>query len=167
MLIRNLVLGIAVVGLVAPAQAQSLVDLAKQEKARRAALKAKGKTGKSYTEGDTSGNAGNPVADATVPGAAAGGGGSTPAGEAPKTPDQVRADQQKEWADRLKAAQDEIKAAEEVLAQNERSLASITQMTPARADLASRVDSDRKKVADLKAKIDQLEEERRRSGFKR
>lgn len=169
MLIRNLVLGVAIAGLVAPAvpaQAQSLVELAKQEKARRAALKAKGKTGKSYTEGDTSGNAG------TASAAASTGAGETPAaagapGEAPKTPEQERADAQKALGEEVKAAQDEMKALQDVISSNERTLASMVNMTPARADIAAKLDADKKKVADLQAKLEQLEEKRRRAGLAR
>jgi hypothetical protein len=167
--VRHTLLGLALVGFAAPSPAQSLVEVAQKEKERRAQAKKTGKAAKVYTDGDTSGNAGTTTppeggpAGPTAPAPAAAAG--VKAKE--KTADEVRADDQKEWADRVKAAQDEIKTLEEAVVANERSLASMINITPARADMATRVETDKKKLADLKAKLEQLEDERRRKGFRR
>lgn len=155
----------------ASAQAQSLPEVAKAEKARRAKIRAQGGgPAKLYTEGDrsaaTSADPAQPTASPTDAAAPAGvAGASTKKKE--KTPEELAAERQKEWNDKLKAAQDEIKQLQDEIDRNERNLAAMINITPARADLANRIDSDKKKMVTLRQKLVDLEEERRRAGMPR
>jgi hypothetical protein len=149
----------------AAAQTQSLPELAKAEKARRAKLQKAGGPAKVYTEGDAGGSS-QPDSATTAPG-----GSAAPAGSASKkkdkTPEEVAADKQKEWNDKVKQAQDQIKELEATIAKNERNLASFINITPARADLFNTIEADKKKLADLKQSLVNLEDERRRAGMPR
>ena len=104
-------------------------------------------------------NAGDPSAAATDASAAA-----PPSGakKKEKTQEELSAEKQKEWSERVQKAQDEIKSLDAAIARNERGLASMYNVTPARADLAASIDSDKKKVAALRQTLASLEDERRR-----
>ena len=146
------------------AQAQSLPEVAKAEKARREKIRATGGASKLYTEGDRTGTAAEagtetPQGDGAIAAGAA--------SSAPKKKEEPAADPQKVWSDKVKAAQDEIKALQEEIGRNERVLASMINITPARADLATRLEADKKKLANLNQKLADLEEERRRAGLAR
>ena len=121
---------------------------------------------KLYTEGDSSGT----KTESADPGAAAPADGSS-AKAAPKkkekTQDEVNAEKQKDWSGRVQKAQDEIKSLEDAITRNERALASMYNITPARADMANRIESDKKKLAALKQSLVSLEDERRRAGLAR
>lgn len=148
------------------AQAQSLPELAKLEKERRARLRAASGPAKVYTEGDRTGTAS--AAAATTEGAAPAEPATTsPAGKKEKTPEELAVERQKEWADKVKAAQDQITELEGVISKNERNLASLINITPARQDLANAIEADKKRLADLKKTLVDLEEERRRAGMPR
>lgn len=155
---------------VSGAQAQSLTELAKQEKQRRAKLRTSGTPTKIYTE---SNSGTQPAAEAAPADAAAGAvdplAAAVPAAGAPKekTREELAADRQKEWADKVKKAQDEITGLETVIAKNERNLASLINITPARQDLANAIEADKKRLAELRQTLANLEEERRRAGMPR
>ena len=166
--VKNLLCAFAVAGFIAPAIAhsQSLTELAKQEKQRRAKIRSSGREAKVYTDSDKTGmaNAGDPSAAGTDASAAA-----PPSGakKKEKTQEELSAEKQKEWSERVQKAQDEIKSLDAAIARNERGLASMYNVTPARADLAASIDSDKKKVAALRQTLASLEDERRRSGMAR
>ena len=150
------------------AQAQSLPELAKLEKQRRAKLRAADGPAKVYTEGDRTGTAtasaapaeGDAVAVPVPPT-------TSPSGQKEKTPEELAAERQKAWADKVKAAQDQIVELEGVISKNERNLASLINITPARQDLANAIEADKKKLAALKQSLIDLEDERRRAGMPR
>ncbi len=147
--------------------AQSLVEAAKQEKQRRAKIRAGGAPATVYTEGQRMGSAAaeepTTMTDATGAAPARADG----AKKKEKTTDEMRAEKQQEWAEKLKKAQDEIKAAEDALARNERALASMYNITPARADMITAIEGDKKKIAALKQSLVDLEDQRRRAGMPR
>ncbi len=148
------------------ADPQSLPELAKQEKARRARIRATSGPAKVYTEGNRTGTATDPNSESLeAPGAEAAP--PAPNGKKEKTPEELAAEKQAEWNDRLQKAQDEIKSVEEAIASNERALASMFNITPARADLVNRIEADKKKVESLKQTLVSLEDERRRAGMPR
>jgi hypothetical protein len=152
------------------ASAQSLPELAKAEKERRAKLRAQGGAAKVYTESDRNSGTTVPATEVTIPATTTGA--PDPAGAASnkkkeKTAEELAAEKQKEWNDRLKAAQDEVKQVEDEIARNERNLSAMINITPARADLANRIEADKKKLAGLKQTLLNLEDERRRAGMPR
>jgi septal ring factor EnvC (AmiA/AmiB activator) len=152
----------------ATVQAQSLTDLAKAEKARRAKLQKSGGPSKVYTENDQSGGGGS-TTEATSTGTAAAGAAPAAAatGKKEKTPEEQAADAQKEWNEKLKQAQDQIKELEATIARNERTMSSLINITPQRADLATQIEADKKKLADLQQQLVNLEDQRRRAGMPR
>ncbi len=169
MKIKNLLCLVAAVGFIAPAlsHGQSLTEVAKREKLRRAKIRAGAGTSKLYTDGDRAGTAGDSseaaaAPDGTTPVAVAGG-----AKKKEKSQDEMAAEKQKEWSEKVQKAQDEIKNLEAAIARNERALASMYNITPARADMINSIDSDKKKVGGLKQALANLEDERRRSGMAR
>jgi septal ring factor EnvC (AmiA/AmiB activator) len=159
-----------VFGAVTLGYAQSLPELAKLEKQRRAKMRAATGPSKLYTEGDKTGAAIDPSAEATAAASGSATAGSpTPAasGKKEKTAEELAAERQKEWADKVKAAQDEIRVVEDAIAKNERSLASMYNITPARQDMINAIEADKKRVAALKQSLVDLEEQRRRAGMPR
>lgn len=160
------VLAVAAAG---AAQTQSLPELARQEKQRRAKLRASGAPTRVYTESDRS-TAPMPEPEATDPAAAPPVDPlaiAVPGGKKEKTREEVAAEAQKAWAEKVKAAQDEITALEAAISKNERNLASLINITPARQDLANAIEADKKRLAELKQSLVNLEEERRRAGMPR
>lgn len=159
-----LALGAAAIG-----QAQSLTELARMERERRAKLRKSTGAAKLYTEGDKTGAAVGTdgatilVATTTTTTTTT----TAPGGKKDKSPEEQAADRQKEWTERVKKAQDEIKSVEDAIGKNERSLASMYNITPARQDLVNAIDADKKRVAALKQSLVDLEEERRRAGMPR
>lgn len=168
--IKNLICLVCVVGLSSASFAQqSLPELAKAEKARRAKLRATSGPAKVYTESDRTGSAAAGDTESTEA-ATAGGNTAAPANagaKKEKSPEELAAEKQKDWTDRLKKAQDQITELEGVIQTNERNLASLINITPARTDLANRIEQDKKKLADLKQELVNLEDERRRAGLPR
>lgn len=170
--VRKLLCVVSAVAMVASvsASAQSLPELAKLEKARRAKLRAASGAAKVYTEGNQSGTARDAAAptESAVPGDPAGADGAEPnAGPKAKTPQEIEAEKQADWNERLSKAQAEIKSFEDAVATNERALASMFNITPARADLVNRIEADKQKVVALQKTLTDLEDERRRSGMPR
>jgi len=148
------------------AQAQSLTDLAKAEKSRRAKLQKSGGATKVYTEADRGGEASQPEVTAPATGGTAVAASST-SGKKEKTPEELAADKQKEWNEKVKQAQDQIKELEATISRNERVMGSLINITPQRADLANQIESDKKKLVDLQQQLVNLEDERRRAGMPR
>ena len=157
------------------AQTANLVELAKAEKARRAKVKATGAEVKAYSDGGKApeASAADEAAPAeatgasTMSGPASGPAPATAKKDKEKTPEEQAAERAKEWAEKLKQTQDEIKSLEDSITTNERTLASMYNITPARADLASRIEADKKKLAGLKQKLVEYEDERRKAGIPR
>jgi len=158
-------LSLATVGIT---QAQSLTEASKQEKQRRAKLRTSGAPARVYTENNRSTQTAEPAAaDAaattgTDPLVAAAAG-------APKekTREELAADRQKEWTEKVQKAQEEIASLEAAITRNERNLASLINITPARQDLANAIEADKKRLADLRQSLVSLEDERRRAGMPR
>ncbi len=163
MKIKNLLCLVCAISLSGAAltQAQTLVQAAKAEKERRAKLRSNSAPAKLYTESERSGP-GEPATGEKPTAAAA----PTDA-KKEKTPEELAAERQKEWADKVKVAQDNVKSLEETIARNERGLASTFNITPARADLANQIESDKQKLTELKQSLVDLEDERRRAGLPR
>ncbi len=155
-------LSLATVGVT---QAQSLTELSKQEKQRRAKLRTSGAPARVYTENNRT--AEPAAADATATTATDPLVAAAPGAPKEKTREELDAERQKEWADKVKKAQDEIATLEAAIARNERNLASLINITPARQDLANAVDADKKRLADLRQSLVNLEDERRRAGMPR
>lgn len=150
------------------AQTQSLTDIAKAEKARRAKIRATGNDVKTYSDsGKTPAEAAGDESAAATTVAASDGAPADDPKKKEKTPQELAAEKQQEWAEKLKKAQDDIKELEDVIAKNERSLASMYNITPARADMANAIEADKKKLAALKLSLVTLEEERRKAGLPR
>ncbi len=169
--IKNLLVLVSAVALASSAAAQShqtLPELAKAEKARRAQLQKSGAPAKVYTEGDRSGAAA-PEGDTTTAATATGTAAPAPGGskKKEKTPEELAAEKQKEWDDKVKTAQDNIKNVQEAITRNERVLASMYNITPARQDVINNIEADKKKLADLQQTLVALEDERRRAGMPR
>jgi|EndMetStandDraft_2_1072991.scaffolds.fasta_scaffold155364_2 hypothetical protein len=172
--VKKLLCLVSAVALVsaATASAQSLTDLAKQEKARRAKAKTTGTSpAKLYTDSNGGAVGAADPAAAADPAQGATGAATTTApatsDKKAKTPQELAAEAQAAWAEKVKKTQDEINSLEGAISQNERSLASMYNITPARADMVSRIEADKKKVADLKQQLAQFEDERRRAGMPR
>ena len=168
--IKNLLCVVSALALfgAATAQAQGLTDLAKAEKKRRAQVQKTGGAAKVYTEADRNGglSSSGETSATTAPdsGSAAA---TAPGAKKEKTPEEVAAEKQKEWNDKVAAAQAQITELEGVITTNERNLASLINITPARVDLANRIEADKKKLADLRQSLVALEDARRRAGMPR
>jgi len=169
--VKNLLVLVSAVALATSSAAQaqtSLTDLAKAEKARRASMQKTGGAAKVYTESDRSGTVTAVESDGTTaaatPGAPVVAAGTK---KKEKTPEDLAADKQKEWDEKLKQTQAEIKDLEGVIARNERVLASMYNITPARQDVVNSIEADKKKIADLQQSLVALEDERRRAGMPR
>lgn len=143
---------------------ENLVALAKAEKARRAKLRASSGPAKVYTESNRSNTdtaAAAPAATEAAPAAGTAGAANE------QTPEELAAQRQKEWSDKLQQTQEQIADLESVIQTNERNLASLINITPARADLAARVEADKQKLVELQQTLVSLEDERRRAGLPR
>lgn len=162
-----LVSAVALAGSAAAQTQQSLPELAKAEKARRAQLRKSGGPAKMYTEGDRRG--GDASATETTSAATPGTGAPTGSASAKKekTPEEVAAEKQTEWNDKVKKAQDEIKELEATIARNERVMGSLINITPQRHDLGVQIEADKKKLVELQKSLVNLEDERRRAGMPR
>ena len=144
---------------------QSLPELARAEKARRAKLQKAQGPAKVYTEGDR--RAGDDLSQPEGAAAPTAGAATPATGKKEKTPEEVAADRQKEWSERVKQVQDQIKDLQDAISKNERVMGSLINITPQRADLANQIEADKKKVADLQQSLVNLEDERRRAGMPR
>jgi hypothetical protein len=167
--IKNLLCLVCAISLsgVAVTYAQTLPELAKAEKLRRAKLRASSGPAKTYTEGDRIGSTDETAFAESAP-ATEGAPATVPAsGKKEKTPQELGAEQQKEWAGKVKEAQDNIKSLEEAITRNERGLASMYNITPARADLANQIEADKQKLVELRRSLVDLEDQRRRAGMPR
>jgi len=155
--------------------AQSLGDLANREKEKR-----KAKPAKVYTEDDLQ-RAGGPARNAspaTQDDSAAKAGATTkdtkeapPAGtvkEKEKTPEEIRADEEKAWRDRRDKATAEVArlSAEVSRLQDGVSDPTLGQYGPRRASALEEVDKAKQELAKAQQAVTDLEEERRRSGYR-
>jgi hypothetical protein len=169
--IKNLLCLVSAAALATTVAAQtgqpSLPELAKAEKQRRAQLQKARGAAKVYTESDRTGGSSDQAASEPAPAGTAAAPAAAGIKKKEKTPEELAADKQKEWADKVKGAQDQIRDLEANIARNERTLGSLINITPQRADLANSVEADKKKLADLKASLVNLEDERRRAGIPR
>jgi len=164
--IKNLLFLVPVIALAtSSAQAQSLTELAKAEKARRAKLQKSDGPAKVYTENDR--NQSSPPPESTGTAGTGSVAAASTSGKKEKTPEELAADKQKEWNDKVKAAEDQIKDLQNGITTKERNLASMINITPARVDLANSIEADKKKLADLQQSLVNLEDERRRAGMPR
>ena len=155
--------------------AQSLGELAQQEKDRRKNAK---KTAKTFTEEDLKSAGGRTanVMDANTPaeaGTADTTGAAAPAGDAKpgakeKTYDEKRTDAEKGWRDRLTKAREEVSRLQtqldkmQALANDQNAL----QFGTARADLLNRLEDTKKQLAAAQQSVATLEEEGRHSGWR-
>lgn len=169
--IKNLLCLVSAMALGVTAAAQttqpSLPELARAEKQRRARLQKAGGAAKVYTEGDRTGTSPDAATADAAPAASGAAPAATGSKKKEKTPEEMAAERQKEWSEKVKGVEDQIKELENTIARNERVLGSLINITPQRADLANSVESDKKKLADLKASLVALEDERRRAGMPR
>ena len=167
---KNLLVLVSAVAFATSAAAQtqqSLPELAKAEKARRAQLRKEGGPAKMYTEGDRRGGDVSQTEVGGAPAATAGAPTGSASAKKEKTPEEIAAEKQGEWNEKVKKAQDEIKELEATIAKNERNLASFINITPARADLWNTIEADKKKLVDLQKSLVDLEDQRRRAGMPR
>lgn len=165
---KNLLVLASAVALATTAAAQqSLPELAKAEKARRAQLQKSGGAARVYTEGDRSGAIPAPEGEATTAATGAAAPAATTGKKKEKTPEELAAEKQKEWDDKVKTAQDNIKNVQDAITRNERILASMYNITPARQDVINNIEADKKKLVDLQQTLVALEDERRRAGMPR
>jgi hypothetical protein len=151
-------------------EAQTLSDLAKQEKSRRAKAKTTGTApAKVYTDADGTGAAAVSNQSATVAGATTTAAPAAPGGpeKKEKTREELAAEAAAAWNKKVQDAQTQITELERVISANERNLASMINVTPARAELGTRIEADKKKLADLRQSLLALEDERRRAGIAR
>lgn len=148
------------------AQSQSLAEIAKAEKARRAKVRATAGEVKTYSDGGKVPSE-PPAADEATAAATPAATSAADAGKKEKSPEELAAERQKEWTEKVAQAQDQIKELETQIATDERHMGSMINITPARADLANRIDANKKKVAELKKSLVDLEEERRKAGIPR
>lgn len=151
----------------AAAQAQTLPEIAKAEKARRAQLRKAGGPAKMYTESDRRGGDVSETETAGTPSAAAAALTGSAGARKEKTPEEIAAEKQAEWSEKVKKAQDEIKELEATIARNERVMGSLINITPQRHDLGLQIEADKKKLVELQKSLVSLEDERRRAGMPR
>jgi len=151
---------------------QSLGEIAAREKERQEQVKRK-TGGKAHviTEDDLrgrgagtysqpgAGTAANPTASPSP--------GASPAAP-PKTDDEIRADQEKAWRDRLQQAQEDVTRLSAGVEGLQRDLAdpSVGVYGAGRARAVSRLEEAQKQLAAAKQKVEDLQEEGRRSRYR-
>ena len=170
---------VAVVGALAwmpsPARADappSLGEIAAREKERQEKVKRKtGGAAHVITEDDLRGRGAGtysqPAADSANPDASPSPGAS-PGAAKPKTDDELRAEQEKAWRERLQQAQEDVTRLQTGVDNLQRELGdpSMGVYGPGRARSISRLEEAQKQLAAAKQKVDDLQEEGRRSRFR-
>ncbi|MFI5184375.1 MAG: hypothetical protein ACHQNV_08255 [Vicinamibacteria bacterium] len=167
-------IAVAALLLPTPTRAQSLTEAAAKEKERR-----KGKAAHTFTEQDLArASAGRTTdtaaaapdaAGATADGAAAGApkDGKEGAPKA-KTPDELRADQEKAWRDRLTKATEDVTRLTGQIDTMQRSLNDVSQNLygSSRTTQLARLEDAQKQLAAAQQAVTDLQEEGRRSSFR-
>jgi len=167
---RSLLTVSAVALAAAVAWPQSLGEIAAREKERQEKVKKKtGGAAHVITEDDLRGRgAGTYSQPGTGTPAASPSPGASPGAEKPKTDEEVRAEQEKAWRSRLQQAQDEVARLAGIVdsLQSELGDATVGVYGTGRAKAMSRMDEAQKALAAAKQKVDDLQEEGRRSRFR-
>lgn len=156
-----------------PALAQDLAAAAAREKERRKASK-----GKSYSESDL-GKSGAGTFSASAgstssqPATAAGGGApattsAATGAQSEKTPDDLRAEQQKAWRERLQKANDDIAKTQERVDTLQRALNDLSQSLygSTRSQQLQQMEEAQKTLGSLRQQVSDLQEEGRRNGWR-
>jgi DNA repair exonuclease SbcCD ATPase subunit len=159
-----------------PVAAQGLADAAAKEKERRRASQAKAKV---YTESDLGrGGSASSVPDsdaaAPAPGAAAKDApakdAATPTGQSAKkekTPDELRAEQEKAWREKLQQANDNVGKLGARVEALQRAVNDISSLYgSSRTAQLNELEQTQKQLADAKQALADLEDEGRRSGYR-
>ncbi len=165
-----------------PATSQDLGAAAAREKERRKAAAGKAK---SYTEADLgkpggSGNynapsgSGEAAAAPAAAGAAAGpGAGDAPAAAAPggakqKTPEEMRAEQEKAWRDRLQKANEGVATTQQRVDTLQRALNDLSQNLygATRTQQLQQMEQAQNQLVQLRQQVADLQEEGRRNGWR-
>jgi hypothetical protein len=173
MRILPLTVALTAAALLLPAttRAQSLAEVAAKEKERR-----KAKSGRTFTEEDLRRAGATRPRDtaAAVPDAAAASpeAGAPKAGKEsapkPKTPDEIRAEQEKAWRDRLAKANEDVTRLSGQIDMIQRGLNDVSQPLygPARTTQLGRLDDAKKQLAAAQQSVSDIQEEGRRSSFR-
>jgi len=151
---------------------QSLGEIAAREKERQEKVKKKtGGAAHVITEDDLRGRGAGtysqPGAGSSATPTASPSPGASP-GAPQKTDDEIRADQEKAWRDRLQQAQEEVTRLSGIVDGLQRDLgdATVGVYGTGRAKMLSRMDEAQKMLAAAKQKVEDLQEEGRRSRFR-
>jgi hypothetical protein len=173
LLTRSLLTVCAVALAAAVAWPQSLAEVAAREKERQEKVKKKtGGASHVITEnelrGRGAGTYSQPGAGSSTTPAASPSPGASPGAEKPKTEEELRAEQEKAWRDRLQQAQEEVTRLSGIVNSLQRDLGDPTVGVygPGRAKMISRMDEAQKALGAAKQKVDDLQEEGRRSRFR-
>lgn len=171
-----LLLGAALAFTPAPSSAQSLAEAAAKERERRKAAQGKGKV---YTEenvnqvkGGTfsapSGPGGSAAAAAPAEGAAKEAAAGAPAGKKEKTPEELKAEQEKAWRDKVQKANEEIANLTTRIDALQNAVNDLSQNLygSMRSSQLAELEQARQKLAATKQSLSDLEEEGRRSGYR-
>ena len=167
-------LAVCVVALAAAlAWPQSLAEIAAREKERQERVKKKaGGAAHVITEDDLRGRGAGtysqPGAGSSATPAASPSPGASPGAQKQKTDDEIRAEQEKAWRERLQQAQDDVARLSAGIDGLQRDLGDPSMATygPGRAKTISRLEEAQKQLAAAKQKVDDLQEEGRRSRFR-
>jgi hypothetical protein len=167
------VTAVAIAALASPSLAQSLAEVAARTKKKD---EGKAKPAKVYTETDlrkpsSSGSMSameGPADTEASPAPAAGAPGAAPAGEKPKTEDELNAEKQEEWRQRLQHAQSEVAR---ITTEVDRAQTSLNDLTGPlyggnRAGLINRLEEGQRQLALAKQQVADLEEEGRRARYR-
>jgi hypothetical protein len=167
------VTAVAIAALASPSLAQSLAEVAARTKKKD---EGKAKPAKVYTETDlrkpsSSGSMSameGPADTEASPAPAAGAPGAAPAGEKPKTEDELNAEKQEEWRQRLQHAQSEVAR---ITTEVDRVQTSLNDLTGPlyggnRSGLITRLEEGQRQLALAKQQVADLEEEGRRARYR-
>ena len=172
LLTRSLLTVSAVALAAAVAWPQSLGEIAAREKERQEKVKKKaGGAAHVITEVDLRGRGAGtysqPAADGATP-AGSPSPGASPGAAKPKTDDELRAEQEKAWHERLQQAQEDVARLQAGVDNMQRDLGDPTMGVygAGRAKSISRLEEAQKQLAAAKQKVEDLQEEGRRSRFR-
>jgi hypothetical protein len=150
---------------------QSLGEIAAREKERQEKVKKKSGAAHVITEDDLRGRGAGtysqPGSDAASP-TASPSPGASPGAAKPKTDDELRAEQEKAWRERLQQAQEDVTRLQTGVDNLQRDLGdpSVGVYGAGRARAISRLEEAQKQLAAAKQKVEDLQEEGRRSRFR-
>lgn len=173
LLTRSLLTVSALALAAAVASPQSLGEVAAREKERQEKVKKKaGRAAHVITEDDLRGRGAGtysqPAADGAATLAASPSPGASPGAAKPKTEDELRADQEKAWHERLQQAQDDVARLQSGVDSMQRDLGDPTMGVygAGRAKSIARLEEAQKQLSAAKQKVEDLQEEGRRSRFR-